>query len=270
MMWKSLEYLVIALATVMLAGFEYLDMAGRLDVLEQRHPKLWRFANSRPARLLLLVLCAGLLAKDAAEVISVPELPPLRFQPPKIEVLPSLVEHENHMTPLSNETAQIELATGTSMLPPNGLFQTGIKPVMWISSKNVTSYLAEHESSIGMLEMHDSARTKDGIPSSTRKIEDEVWDAFEKDKPEEVAEGTMTGGQMTALKLEGSHQLSEDEVRELKAGNKLMYLVGYSKWKDGSGGPHERRFCCFVLGDTNPAPFIQCLGHNDFLRKAKD
>jgi hypothetical protein len=63
-MWKLLGFVAFGLAIALLAFFEILDVSGRLDILEKKHPKLWGLANRRPARLLLLVMCAGFLAKD--------------------------------------------------------------------------------------------------------------------------------------------------------------------------------------------------------------
>jgi len=78
--------MVFGLAIALLAFFEFLDVRGRLDILEKKHPKLWGFANSRPARLLFLVMCAGFLAKDVKDATDIPDPPIVRLQPPVISV----------------------------------------------------------------------------------------------------------------------------------------------------------------------------------------
>ena len=49
---------------LLLLGAEYLDWFGRLDVLKDKHPKVHRFVNSRPLRVVLLILVFAMLATD--------------------------------------------------------------------------------------------------------------------------------------------------------------------------------------------------------------
>lgn len=88
-MWKLLGFVAFGLAIVLLAFFEILDVSGRLDILEKKYPKLWSLANRRPARLLLLAMCAGFLAKDIKDATDIPDPPIVKLQPPVISVLPS-------------------------------------------------------------------------------------------------------------------------------------------------------------------------------------
>jgi len=83
-MWKFSAFVAFGFAIALLGFFEFLDMSGRLDILEKKYPKLWGVANRRPARLFLLVMCAGLLAKDVAEATHVPDPPIVKLQPPVI------------------------------------------------------------------------------------------------------------------------------------------------------------------------------------------
>jgi hypothetical protein len=93
----------------MLAGIfllsEYLDWFGRLDVLEVKHPKIYRFLIGRPVRVVLLLLVFGLLAENTKEVVTQLEgeqnLPPMKFvapQPPVIsKTAPEFVESNDSL-----------------------------------------------------------------------------------------------------------------------------------------------------------------------------
>jgi len=89
-MWRLVEYLLLGMALALLAFFEYLDMKGRFDILEKKHPKTWAFLNNRPARLLLLFLAAGFLAKDAKDAAEIPEPPLIKLAPPVISTATSV------------------------------------------------------------------------------------------------------------------------------------------------------------------------------------
>jgi hypothetical protein len=88
-MWRLVEYLLLAIALALFAFFEYLDMEGRLDILEKKHPKTWAFLNNRPARLLLIFLAVGFLAMDAKDAAEIPEPPLIKLAPPVISIPPS-------------------------------------------------------------------------------------------------------------------------------------------------------------------------------------
>ncbi len=65
------QLLVIGIVVLLLLIIEYLDWQGRLDIIKDRHPRLWGAMNSRPARLILLVLCLVGLSKDFRDAISI-------------------------------------------------------------------------------------------------------------------------------------------------------------------------------------------------------
>jgi hypothetical protein len=48
---------------------EYLDWHGRVEMLEAKHPTIYKFAVSRPLRLILILLALGLLAEDSKELV---------------------------------------------------------------------------------------------------------------------------------------------------------------------------------------------------------
>jgi hypothetical protein len=56
------------LLIVLVAGYfvvvELLDWTGRLELIENRLPKLWRVLNARPSRLILLFLIFGILLEN--------------------------------------------------------------------------------------------------------------------------------------------------------------------------------------------------------------
>jgi hypothetical protein len=89
-MRRLVEYLPLAIALALFAFFEYLDMKGRLDILEKKYPKAWAFLNNRPARLLLLFLAVGFLAKDIKDAAEIPDPPVIKLTPPIISIPPSV------------------------------------------------------------------------------------------------------------------------------------------------------------------------------------
>lgn len=101
-MWRLVEYLLFAVALALLAFFEYLDMRGRFDILEKKHPKTWGILSNRPARLLLLFLAVGFLAKDAKDAAEIPEPPLVKLAPPIITIAissvnPQIKESQNSL-----------------------------------------------------------------------------------------------------------------------------------------------------------------------------
>ena len=86
MFLKLVTYVIVGLAILLLAGFEVLDVEGRMDILEKKHPRIWAVASKRPLRFLLLFLCAGFLAKDVKDATEIAEPPRVRLSPPVISV----------------------------------------------------------------------------------------------------------------------------------------------------------------------------------------
>jgi hypothetical protein len=62
-----LLYLCLALFGIYLIVAEFLDTVGRLEIVENRWPKVWKALNNRPMRLILLILLCALVAKDIAD-----------------------------------------------------------------------------------------------------------------------------------------------------------------------------------------------------------
>lgn len=79
------KMLQLALACVLILGemlLQYLDWQGRADVLKEKHPTIWRAVNSRPMRLVVLVLIVGFLARDFRDSAATAPPPSLRTSPP--------------------------------------------------------------------------------------------------------------------------------------------------------------------------------------------
>jgi hypothetical protein len=80
-----LRLLSLGLIAIWLLFAEYLDMRGRMELVEQHHPKLSRWLNSRPFRLVLLLIVCVMLADDVRENIKIVEAefsstpPPMKF-----------------------------------------------------------------------------------------------------------------------------------------------------------------------------------------------
>jgi hypothetical protein len=82
------QRLALWFLAILLLGGEYLDWFGRLEVLEMKHPKVYRFVNSRPLRLVLLVLLFAMLATDLRTSIRGANTEPLVVKP----IIPSADE----------------------------------------------------------------------------------------------------------------------------------------------------------------------------------
>ena len=80
----------IALIALFCAFAEYLDWHGRIDLIKEKHHKLWRVMNDRPFRIVMLFVIFAVLATDLRENLSHlnPEPAVFRFvapTPPPIE-----------------------------------------------------------------------------------------------------------------------------------------------------------------------------------------
>jgi hypothetical protein len=68
---------------------EYLDWHGRMELLEKKHPRIWRLVNARPFRLVLLLMVFAALATDLKENLKQldPEVPVVRFAAPRVPAI---------------------------------------------------------------------------------------------------------------------------------------------------------------------------------------
>lgn len=62
-----LSVIVYGLIALFLAFTDYLDWHGRMEVLEEKHPKLAKFVENRLLRLVLLLMVFAMLATDVKE-----------------------------------------------------------------------------------------------------------------------------------------------------------------------------------------------------------
>jgi hypothetical protein len=94
------EHIALYILVTILAGYvvvcEFLDLIGRLEIVETKWPKLWGFMSNRPMRLVLIVLLLVLIGRDVVEriqeppqvlqvVIQPPPPPNITFAPPERE-----------------------------------------------------------------------------------------------------------------------------------------------------------------------------------------
>jgi hypothetical protein len=66
---------------------EYLDWHGRMEVLEKKHPRIWRLVNDRSFRLVLLFMIFAILSADLKETLKQlepGEAPVVRFVAPSV------------------------------------------------------------------------------------------------------------------------------------------------------------------------------------------
>jgi hypothetical protein len=66
---RLLSLKVYALVWLFLAFAEYLDWHGRMEVLEVKHPQVAKVVQSRPLRLVLLLMLLGMLIGDLRETM---------------------------------------------------------------------------------------------------------------------------------------------------------------------------------------------------------
>jgi hypothetical protein len=89
-----------------LIAAEFIDTIGRLKIIEERWPNVWRAINNRPFRLVLLVFLVLLFAKDLSERMRGPRIPNLlvTVQAPK----PPIVQITQAAVPKSKSLVKIE------------------------------------------------------------------------------------------------------------------------------------------------------------------
>jgi hypothetical protein len=80
----------IALIALFFAFAEYLDWHGRIDLIKEKHHKLWRVMNDRPFRLVMLLMIFAALATDLRGNLSHLDSEPIVFRfvapvPPNVE-----------------------------------------------------------------------------------------------------------------------------------------------------------------------------------------
>ena len=83
-----LTLLPLAVITLFFAFAEYLDWHGRMEILEKKHPRIWRLVNDRPFRLILLLLIFAILSAELKEtlknLLEPDEAPIVRFVAPSV------------------------------------------------------------------------------------------------------------------------------------------------------------------------------------------
>lgn len=83
------QVMLLALFLAWNVFLEYLDWHGRVEVLKDKHPKVYRVVHNRPMRLTLLLLCLAYLAKDFRDSVSVAAPPVLSVKtppPPAVQI----------------------------------------------------------------------------------------------------------------------------------------------------------------------------------------
>lgn len=101
----------LGLIAVFFLFAEYLDWDGRMEVIEQKHPKLWRVINDRSFRLVVLFFVFAIVATDLKEDLKRvdTEPPVMRFVAPKPPVVEEL-KPESQESPFSLRKRTIKLA----------------------------------------------------------------------------------------------------------------------------------------------------------------
>jgi len=93
MFYKVLQLVGVGLATLLLIGIEILDWQSRMDILQNRWPRIWRTLNNRAARTLLLVAIIVFLVRDFEDSVATALPPVVKIPPPpapQIVVIPTV------------------------------------------------------------------------------------------------------------------------------------------------------------------------------------
>jgi len=115
-----------------LAVCEILDWHGRMEVIHERWPWVWRLVNDRPARLVLLIVTAGLLVADFRRDV------PKEAQPPSV-VFPSVDPGAKNaeIARLNDENQRLRATRNQTALQHNRQTSAGLPVAQAITPQNV-------------------------------------------------------------------------------------------------------------------------------------
>jgi hypothetical protein len=156
------------------------------------------------------------------------------------------------------------------------IFRAGSVPSINLGLANTGAYLAEDVVTVTGLESYDLTLPFNAddpsrpVPTGS-DIEDKMFEQMKKDKAKFTPSKTaFTPGEHRYVTANYTHPLDQPEADSFRTGHKMMYVLGFTKWKD-AGGAHEWRHCSIVKppADSNDVT-ENCITHNDFLRKAED
>jgi len=116
MLLSMLQIVPLLVVTMYAVVCELLDTKGRLEMIKKDHPKLWRHMNNRPARLILLGIAIGLLAKDFRDVAAVAPAPIVTFQPPQAPIIDTPSGITANMGATLEKKKRLEIRTHLSNL----------------------------------------------------------------------------------------------------------------------------------------------------------
>jgi hypothetical protein len=185
--------------------------------------------------------------------------------------------HEEHEKVLVRSTF-MQISTEKAPASPSPLFRENQRAIINLGLTNDGQFLALNAfHAFGLVVRpldHRWNMTEQRVPSSP-EVESGVFDQFiqenkEKLKPPRFAGDVEPGGWSWAT-AHSFQPLTSDEAIGLRYGDKVMYLVGFAEWTDGSGS-HEKRLCKIIQppADTPTLTIESCYSHNDFLPIAKD
>jgi hypothetical protein len=132
-----LLWVVGSIVVIYLVAAEFIDIIGRLEIVEKHWPKLWRALNNRPIRLVLLIFLVVLVGKDIVEKVKEPKIPPLvvNFAPPLPPIIQMVAAPANVSIPQKGIKIGIKQGDGSTANPgvntapvqqgPCSVFQNG-------------------------------------------------------------------------------------------------------------------------------------------------
>lgn len=185
-------------------------------------------------------------------------------------------EHKN----VQRQNTYIKFETETQLWMPSpmaSLFQAHQKSAFAVGKENVGEFIAQEHVCKIALEVSDF-RSNSSVPlekipiPTTADAEAKAFSLMKEDWKDIPANSqTYLPHGHNFIIARTFHELSDDEVNDLLAGKKLLYLVGFTVWTDGSG-THEMQICRWIHPQNPPGQVITevCTTHNGFLQKAED
>lgn len=161
-------------------------------------------------------------------------------------------------------------------IPP--IFKINAAPFWNVSFANVGSYLADKAYTVVDLESYDIPTSEIGSsqPPTTPEIESQLFDKMRKKLPsiDRRPVASFAPGDTSWSTGWYSHPLIQSEVDAFEGTasprTKMMFVVGFSVWSDGSGR-HEWPFCWLLVPHgTNQPTIMDCKSHNTFMPEAEE
>jgi hypothetical protein len=175
------------------------------------------------------------------------------------------VWHEEHAKVLSQVTYMSLKQDNTA--PSHVEFTDGSAPYIGLLKSNDGDNLAIDVTGIGALEIQDFSKPVDldTFPSSP-EIENALFEKLQKRFPPSAQiKKTYEPHEKDIIFANLGRRLTPDEASGLNNRTKILYLVGYVDWSDGSGR-HEEQICQWIKEVGREGWSAGCQTHNGLIK----